>query len=331
MPDRVPSAPRMQRAARPHSAKLTAMKSLNIIGAGRVGRTLARLWRETGTFSVDAVLTATPDGGRDALAFIGAGRSVLRLADMRCAEVWMVTVPDAAIGACGEALAASALLRSGDAVFHCSGALSSAELASAAARGALTASVHPLKTFASAQAAACSFAGTHCAAEGAPAALEVLRPAFERIGAKVFEIDPGQKTVYHAASVIVCNCLTALLETGLRCFEKAGFARETALPMMEPLVRETLDNVLALGPVRALTGPIARGDAAVVERQLEALGAADPRIAEIYRILGAVALELTRVRGRVNADALARLDALLEPIRGEAASGVVAPHNGKSK
>ena len=287
------------------------MKSLNIIGAGRVGRTLARLWREKRAFGVHGVLTATAEGGRDAVAFIGGGRAVPRLVDMRAADVWMLAVPDGAIRACAGQLAATGLLRAGDAVFHCSGALSSAELDAAAARGAATASVHPLKSFAHAQAAYGTFAGTHCAAEGAPEALEVLRPAFESIGAKVFEIDPGQKTVYHAASVIVCNYLTALMETGLRCFEHAGFARETALVMMEPLVRETLNNVFALGPVKALTGPIARGDDAVVARQIEALAAADPQITRIYRQLGAVALELGREQGKTDPAALERLGALL--------------------
>ena len=64
--------------------------------------------------------------------------------------------------------------------------------------------------------------------------------------------------------------------------------------MMEPLVRETVDNVFKLGAAKALTGPIARGDAMVVERQLNALCAFDLRIAEIYRALGVVAVELAR-------------------------------------
>lgn len=287
------------------------MKTLNIIGAGRVGRTLARLWREKGVFDVSGALTATAGGSRDAVAFIGAGRAVERLADMRPADVWMVTVPDGVIRACAGQLAESGLLRAGDVVFHCSGALSSAELESATARGAASASVHPLKSVANAQAAIGTFAGTHCAAEGASVALDVLKPAFEGIGAKVFEIDPAQKTTYHAASVIVCNYLVALMEVGLRCFEQAGFARATALPMMEPLVRETLNNIFALGTARALTGPIARGDDAVVARQIAALAAADPQIAAIYRELGAVALELAREQGKADPAALERLRALL--------------------
>jgi len=170
---------------------------------------------------------------------------------MRPAEVWMLTPPDGKIVACCGALARSGRLRSGDIVFHCSGGLSSSELKAAVEAGASVASVHPLKSFADPRDAVRTFAGTYCAAEGERAALEVLRPAFERIGARVSEIDPQFKTVYHAASVIVCNYLVALMEAGLRCYEKAGIGRETASAMMEPLVRETVDNVFKLGTVKA--------------------------------------------------------------------------------
>lgn len=287
------------------------MNKLNIIGGGRVGRTLASLWEEKRTFAIQDVLDRTPHGARAAVAFIGDGRAVGRLEDMWPAEAWMLTPPDGEIIPCCEALAASALLRSGDIVFHCSGALASAELESSAARGALVASVHPLKSFADSRDAVRTFAGTHCAAEGDREALEILRPAFERIGAIVSEIDPQFKTIYHAASVMVCNYLIALMETGLRCYEKSGLTRETVLAMIEPLVRETVDNVFKLGTVKALTGPIARGDDAVVARQLEALAAWDTRIGEIYRELGAVALELSRAQGEAGAEALERLQRLL--------------------
>ena len=288
-----------------------ATTTLNIIGCGRVGRALARLWAQDGAFRIQDALDRRLEQSQAAVAFIGQGRALEAIGQMRGADAWMLTPPDDQIVACCTELAASGRLAAGNIVFHCSGALPSRDLAPAAARGAVVASVHPLKSFADPASAAQTFGGTHCAAEGDAAALAVLRPAFERIGGIVSEIDPGFKTVYHAASVIVCNYLTALLETGLRCYEKSGFERGTALRMMEPLVRETLDNVFKLGTVQALTGPIARGDHAVVAHQLEALGAWEPRIAAIYRQLGAVAVELARAQGKADADALAAIERML--------------------
>jgi predicted short-subunit dehydrogenase-like oxidoreductase (DUF2520 family) len=169
-----------------------------------------------------------------------------------------------------------------------------------------------LKTFADAAAAVSSFSGTYCIAEGEPAALAVLVPAFQAIGARVSRIDPASKPVYHAAGVIVCNYLVALMETGLKCYERAGIPRETATAMMEPLVRETVNNVFALGTRRALTGPVARGDVSVVASEMKALDAWDPAVAGLYRTLGAAALDLARADGAMQADALERLESLLK-------------------
>lgn len=288
------------------------MKTLNVIGAGRVGSTLAALWTEKHTFSVQDVLDGSLDGARSAVALICEGSPVDALQAMRVADVWMLTTPDQHIASTCDALAASGVLRPEDIVFHCSGSLGSLELSAAAALGAAIASVHPLKTFADPAVAVRTFAGTYCAAEGDAVALYVLTPAFEHIGARVSQIDPQAKTVYHAASVVVCNYLTALMETGLRCYEKAGLPRATALAMIEPIVRETVQNVFDLGTVRALTGPIARGDESVIARQLDALDEWDPRVAKIYRDLGAVAVELAREQGDAGSEALTRIEALLK-------------------
>lgn len=287
-------------------------RTLNIIGCGRVGRTLGSLWLAQHAFVIQDVLDGTPHGARSAVAFIGDGHAVGWLEEMRPADVWMLTPPDARIVHCCEQLAPSGLLRRGDIVFHCSGALPSGELRAAAAAGASVASVHPLKSFADPHQAVLTFTGTWCAVEGDRAALDVLQPAFEVIGARLSAIDPQFKTIYHAASVIVCNYLTALLETGLRAYQKSGLTREMALTMMEPLVRETVDNVFRLGTVKALTGPIARGDHAVVARHLEALSAWDAHTGDIYKTLGVVALQLARAQGEADAGALAQLERLLD-------------------
>ena len=291
------------------------MQTLNIIGCGRVGRTLARLWREQGVFTIGDVNDHTAEKSVAAVDFIGGGRACAELAVMRAARCWMLAPPDDRIADVSKALAAGSALSAGDIVFHCSGALPSGVLSAAAARGALVASMHPLKTFAGAATAVQTFAGTHCAAEGDANALSTLQPVFERIGARVFQIDACAKTLYHAASVLVCNDLTALLEAGARVFEAAGLPRADALRMVEPLVRETLDNVFRLGTTAALTGPVVRGDVDVVKRQLSALTATDTRLAAVYRSLGIIAAELAGAQGKAAATALAEITALLESDR----------------
>jgi len=289
-----------------------AIKTLNIIGAGRAGCTLAALWRRRGVYAIGSVLNRSRASAQAAVALIGAGEACDEIPAMGAAHAWLIATPDGQIAGSAARLAASGVTRAGDVVFHLSGALASGILREHLPPPVAVASVHPLKSFADARAAAESFTGTWCAAEGDDGALALLTPAFEAIGARVTRIAPQNKTLYHTASVIVCNYLTALMEAGLRCYEQAGLSRDTAASMMEPLVRETVDNVFKLGTAKALTGPIARGDHAVVARQLEVLRTFDPRIAELYRALGVIAAQLAKTQGGAGAGALETLQKLLD-------------------
>jgi predicted short-subunit dehydrogenase-like oxidoreductase (DUF2520 family) len=66
---------------------------------------------------------------------------------------------------------------------------------------------------------------------------------------------------------------------------------------MEPLVRATVDNVFKLGPLAALTGPIARGDMATVRRQQEAVDEWQTRYGDLYREFAKLTMELAAKRG----------------------------------
>lgn len=286
-------------------------RTLNLIGAGRVGGALGRLWAKAGVFEIQDALTQSLKSARAAVRTMNAGRAVAAVDEMRAADLWLLATPDDAIAGACRILAGSNKLQPGSIVFHVSGATPSAELRPAQRRGARTAGVHPIKTFADTKAAARTFAGTYCGAEGDSRALRVLKPAFERIGARVFYIAPEMKRVYHAGGVFACNYLAALIEAAVTCHGRAGIRRAVSLKAIEPMVRETVDAIFAQGPARALTGPISRGDVATVERQLEALQKWSGDMAALYRGLGLVAVTLAAADRRLNAKRAARLrDAL---------------------
>jgi predicted short-subunit dehydrogenase-like oxidoreductase (DUF2520 family) len=62
-------------------------------------------------------------------------------------------------------------------------------------------------------------------------------------------------------------------------------------------VRGTLANVERLGIPAALTGPIARGDAATVAGHVAALRARAPELLPLYRLLARATLPLAREKG----------------------------------
>lgn len=287
-------------------------RTLNIIGCGNLGRTLGRLWARQGIFQIGCVLNTTRHSAGAAVAFVGAGVPVATMSVLSPADVVLISTPDDQIERSCEALAAADVLTPGGIVFHCSGAQSSAILRAAADRGASVASVHPIKSFADPLISSRTFAGTFCAVEGCGPAVEILRGAFEAVGGKTFLISADSKLHYHAASVIVCNYLTALMEIGLQVYENAGLDKQAALEIAQPLVQDSVENVFKLGPVRALTGPIARGDYNTVARQVRSLSAWNPQVGELYQRLGAVALDLSRQQGNASPAALDRLDKLLK-------------------
>lgn len=265
--------------------------TLNIVGAGHVGRTLGRVFTARGVLAVQDVLTRSQAGAEAAVAFIGAGAPVDAIGWMRPAAVWMLAVSDDRIGEVAAALAQAHDL-SGAVVFHCSGAKASSELAPLRDAGAAVASVHPVRSFADPAAVASAFEGTWCGVEGDAAALAQLVPAFEAAGARIVTIDAAAKTVYHAAAVFASNYLTTVLDAALRAYVAAGIPEPVARQLAGPLAGETLANVLRLGAPQALSGPIARGDEATVARQQAAVDAWDPASGRLYAALAQATREL---------------------------------------
>lgn len=265
--------------------------SLNLIGPGRLGRSMARLFRDAGALRVQSVVGRNRGHAQEALAFIGEGE-LASIETLQPADFTLIATGDDAIAGVATALAQSGKLRTGDIVFHCSGALASEALAPARARGAHLASVHPLRSFAAPERAVQSFAGTLCAAEGGEEALAALSPLFSAIGAQIIAIAAQHKLLYHAGAVLACNHLVALIDAALQCLEGAGLPRDSALAALQPLIAGTLENIEARGTRGALTGPLARGDLATVQAEIAATSSLAPELGRSYAQLSRQAVSL---------------------------------------
>jgi len=267
--------------------------TLNIIGGGHVGRVLGKLLSER--FAVQDVLTRSAASAQEAVAFMVAGAAVASLESMRRADAWLLAVNDDQIAPVCAQLAASHAL-DGAVVFHCSGAKSSAELLEAQRRGAVVASVHPIRSFADPAQVAANFAGTFCGIEGDARALALLTPALEAVGARPVAIEASAKTVYHAASVFASNYLVTVLDAALRAYQAAGIPEEVARELARPLASESMANVFRIGAEAALSGPIARGDMKTVARQQQALNEWDEPTGSLYEALVLATTDLAKRR-----------------------------------
>jgi predicted short-subunit dehydrogenase-like oxidoreductase (DUF2520 family) len=276
--------------------------TVNLIGAGRVGQTLLGLLSKAPDCIVQDVVSNSYASAENAVRFAGAGRAVRDCAELRPADLWILAVPDTQIAVVADRLAdVLSKSDSGQPVpvaFHCSGFFAAEQLASLRKLGWHLASVHPVLTFATPELAIRQFNGVHCGVEGDAAALEVINPLLEYLGAKPFSIRSESKSLYHAAAVISNNFTVVLQAIAREAWAEAGVPKEIAEQLNDSMLRATYENVSAEGPQRALTGPAARGDEYVVKKQGEDVTNWSPEIGTIYKELSVLARRL-KSRGAV--------------------------------
>jgi predicted short-subunit dehydrogenase-like oxidoreductase (DUF2520 family) len=286
---------------------------LNLVGCGRVGKTLARLWHTHGVLEIQDVLTQSAATAQEAVAFIGSGRAVTDLAHMRPADLWMIGTQDQDISRTASQMAAHfAVLASqdqenrvypsaGPMVFHGSGALGSGQLAPLQDLRWRAASAHCILSFANPDTAARQFSGTGCALEGDTAACTALRTAFTRIGAQCFEVAGTDKLLYHAAAVFATNFLPVLQSVAEDLWRKSGVPAPMIEALRAQLLTHAVANITTLGPQGALTGPAARGDLPAIARQGAAVSAWSAEAGAAYAALSALALQLAKAAPAKNA------------------------------
>ncbi|HXE43693.1 MAG TPA: DUF2520 domain-containing protein [Conexibacter sp.] len=239
--------------------QLLARLRCAIVGDGRLGRALAAGLR---------------DAGLDVDGPLGGG--------VQCqdANIVLLAVPDAEIANAAAAVAPGRL------VGHCSGATTLAPLAPHEAF-----SLHPLMTVPADGPS--TLAGASAAVAGStPHARGVAHQLALRLGLTPTDVADEDRAAYHAAASIASNFLVTLEAAAERLAETAGVDRAALVP----LVRATVENWASLGPDRALTGPIARGDRETVERQREAIEQRTPDLLPLFDALTTATRELAGAR-----------------------------------
>ncbi len=246
---------------------------LILAGPGRAGLSLATAMVGAGHRVVGVM-------ARDAQAAAVAADSVGTVAltwdkPLPAVDLLVIATSDGAISEVAQRLAP--LAGDVEAAVHLSG-LTSVSALEPLAGACRIGSFHPLQTFPDvdpSRVAGCAVAVT----TEDEALAEDLFALAESLGARPFPLDDGNKALYHAAASAASNFPVAALSMARRLFEAAGVDFEAAAP----LVRATTENALSMGPEKALTGPVARGDAGTVAAQIAAVEDAAPHLAVDFR------------------------------------------------
>ncbi len=278
-----------------------------IIGAGRLGQTLARALAAQGCRIVAVASRAMP-AAQALAARLPACAALPSGEAAAAADLVFLTVPDDAIAA----TAAGLRWRAGQRVVHCSGATEVAALAAAQEQGALVGGFHPLQIFSDPERALALLPGSTVAIEAEGELAIELHALAALLGMQPLALRPGTRAAYHGAASFAASFLLSMLDEAAQVWAAIGLPREQALRSLLPLARGTLDAAEAKGLAQALAGPISRGDVGVVARHLQAFDALGESHAQFYRELSRRQLTLAAESGRLDAAALARLAALLE-------------------
>jgi predicted short-subunit dehydrogenase-like oxidoreductase (DUF2520 family) len=242
------------------------MSSIRIVGPGRAGWSFALALSSVGHV-VDG-----PLGRHDDLRAASSGVDLLILAvpDDVLSDVALVVEPN---DEC--------------AVVHLSGSLGLDVLAPHPRR----ASLHPLAPLPNREVGKVRLlGGVTVAVAGDPAAAALGAS----LGARLVEVRDEDRAAYHAAACVASNHVVALLGQVERIAASIGLP----VSAFVDLTRAAVDDVAALGPRAALTGPAARGDWDTVARHLDAL---DPSERAGYGAAVALALELAGGQPAVDA------------------------------
>lgn len=221
------------------------------------------------------------------------------------ADIVLLTTPDGVIRQTAEEMAAHGhgRIKKDAVVFHCSGALSSTELTALAHAGAKTGSIHPLQSFGSGNAVKNPFKGIMMGIEGDPAAVERAWVMANDLGATPFEIDTAGKMLYHASAVVASNYLVTLMKCAMDLLGTSGVPTEKCFDILKPLITGTLGNIENSGAVEALTGPIVRGDAAIVRAHIAAIHRDAAQLLPLYQLLGKYTVEIAVERSSITDEA----------------------------
>lgn len=138
---------------------------------------------------------------------------------------------------------------------------------------------YPLQTFSKAKKVDFTSIPIFVESENADTGKILLKMA-KAISKNVKQISSDDRKALHIAAVFASNFTNHMLTLSKDILE----ANDLDFEMVKPLIIETINKSLSIGPENAQTGPAKRGDMEILDRHMEFLQH-DETLAEIYRLI----------------------------------------------
>ena len=254
---------------------------IGFIGAGKVGCTLGKFLKEGG-YSISGYYSRTATSAKEAADFTESDtfKTISQL--IRESDAVFITVPDGKIKSVYNQVSQHNI--EGKIICHASGSLTVAEcFPDIESKGAYGYSIHPLFPVSTKFKTYKELGGAFFCIEGSKKYLKNITDILENLGCNARIIQGSDKVKYHAACAISSNLMCALVGESIDLLIECGFPQDMALKALTPLIISNLQHITEDGPVKALTGPVERGDTETVRKHLTCFNKEEER--EMYRYL----------------------------------------------
>lgn len=290
---------------------------IGFIGAGKVGTSLGKYLKQVSSekktdLNIVGYFSRSRESAEWAARFTGSERYENMKALIRDSNLLFVTVPDREIPVVVRELSQLELpedVLAEKCFCHCSGAESSEVFAPLRKKGAWGCSLHPLCAVSSREFGYTALKESYFTVEGDEKYLVKLHKLIMDCGNKVEIIQPEMKVRYHMAAVFASNLVTALYKEAVGMLKTCGFSSDFSEKALLPLFVHNAQKIAQDGVVKALTGPVERGDVSTIVKHLytgqsglsrngeKAPGSEekqDGTAQEIYRLLSGCLLPIAR-------------------------------------
>ena len=300
------------------------MSQIAIVGSGAMAQALGRALYLRGA-AIVAVAARDPVRARQAAAFIADDVRAVTYTELAAlASHLIVAVSDEAISLLAEELLRAGV--NGGIVLHTSGAKGPDALGVLRSAGVACGVIHPLQTVPSPELGVGRLETITFGIGGDAPAVTWAEELAGLLDGRVLRVPSAAFPAYHAAATLASNAIPALVDAAVTLMRSAGVDSAAALAALGPLSRASAENVATLGPVKALTGPIARGDAVTVRAHVHALALTGrPDIEELYVAISRLLVSIARRRGLDEGKA-----ARLEQVLAERGSGPLPGNDGEA-
>lgn len=246
---------------------------VSMIGAGNVAWHLAPALENAG-YPVKEVYARDPDAASALIKRLYAARPVKDLDFSESpSRVFIMAVSDNAI----EPISQEIILPDEALLIHTSGAVSMGSLSFAATEhfGVF----YPLQTFTRARNVDIESV-PFCIEASTAAAREALLAMAGSLSRNVIEMDTENRKYLHLAAVFANNFTNHMMKISADILSAHAFPPD----LLYPLLSETVNKLISIGPEDAQTGPARRRDYRTLDRHLKLLGE-NEELQKLYRLI----------------------------------------------